>query len=106
MSSQDSSDIFIVISGCLFISIGFLIHRFYYKKTGEEKRQVRNKTNLSKQEYKVLILMADGLSNIEIANTLFIAESTIKTHVSKILVKLNAKRRTEAIKIGRDLEII
>ena len=111
MHSQGSNYIFVIISGCLFILIGFLINRFTYSKTGEEKRQILNqvlvnKTNLSKQEHKVLILMADGLSNIEIAESLYISESTVKTHVSRILDKLKAKRRTEAIKIGRDLHII
>ena len=50
--------------------------------------------------------MTDGLSNNEIAEHLFISESTVKTHVSNILAKLNAKRRTEAIKIGRELNIV
>ncbi len=111
MSYQDSNDVYIIIAGCLFISIGILINKFIYKKAGKEKRQgpnkvLLNKTNLSKQEYKVLNLMADGFSNSGIAESLFISESTVKTHVSKVLVKLNAKRRTEAIKIGRDLNII
>ncbi|MCH8035364.1 MAG: response regulator transcription factor [Bacteroidetes bacterium] len=111
MSYQDSNDVYIIIAGCLFISIGFLINRFIYKKAGKEKHRIPykvllNETNLSKQEYKVLNLMADGFSNNGIAASLFISESTVKTHVSKILVKLNAKRRTEAIKIGRDLNII
>jgi len=111
MHSQGPNYIFVIISGCLFILIGFLINRFTYKKAGEDKRHILNrvlvnKTNLSKQEHKVLNLMADGLSNFEIANSLFISESTVKSHVSRILVKLNAKRRTEAIKIGRDLHII
>ncbi len=111
MSYQDSNDVYIIIAGCLFISIGFLINRFIYKKAGKEKRQVPNKvllnkTNLSKQEYKVLNLMADGFSNNGIAESLFISENTVKTHVSKILIKLGAKRRTEAIKVGRDMNII
>ena len=42
----------------------------------------------------------------EIAKQLYIAETTVKSHVSKILSKLKAKRRTEAIKIGKELEII
>ena len=111
MSFQDSNDVYIIIAGCLFISIGILIDKFIYKKVGKENRKVPNKvllnkTNLSKQEYKVLNLMANGFSNSGIAENLFISENTVKTHVSKILVKLNAKRRTEAIKIGRDLNII
>ncbi len=110
-NGPDSGDIFIIISGLLFIAIGFLINRFFNQGSKKEMRlvpdqQQLNKTQLSKQEYKVLSLMSDGLSNIEIAERLFIAESTVKTHVSRILGKLNAKRRTEAVKIGRDLQII
>lgn len=111
LNSQDSGDVFIIIAGCLFILIGFFINRFLYNKpvakvipSGSSTSDYR--ANLSKQEHKVLLLMADGLSNIEIATTLFISESTVKTHVSHVLGKLNAKRRTEAVKIGRDLEII
>ena len=62
MHSQRPNYIFVIISGCLFILIGFLINKFTYKKVGEEKHGVLNKVlvnkmNLSKQEHKVLILM-------------------------------------------------
>ncbi len=74
------------------------------------RKSTRNKnlrkSNLSKQELRVLNLINEGYSNNEIAEQLFISESTVKTHVSNILSKLKAKRRTEAIKIGKDLEII
>ena len=44
--------------------------------------------------------------NKEIAEKLFLSESTIKTHVSNLLVKLNAKRRTQAIQIAKEHQII
>ncbi|WP_298550235.1 LuxR C-terminal-related transcriptional regulator [uncultured Algibacter sp.] len=50
--------------------------------------------------------MALGLSNQEIAEKLFVSESTIKTHVSNLLIKLDAKRRTQAIQISKSLNII
>ncbi|MDN5202671.1 LuxR C-terminal-related transcriptional regulator [Fulvivirgaceae bacterium BMA10] len=111
MSPKGINDIYIVISGGLFIAIGFLINRLMHKDVSKTNRigaieVLPTKTDLSKQEHRVLILMANGLSNIEIAESLFISESTVKTHVSRILSKLRAKRRTEAIKIGRDLNII
>ena len=111
MGFVSNNNIFLIISGCLFISIGFIINQFIYKKRAKESgrffgKAIPGKTKLSKQEYKVLTLMADGLSNVEIAENLFISESTVKTHVSNILTKLRAKRRTEAVKIGRDLQII
>jgi DNA-binding NarL/FixJ family response regulator len=61
---------------------------------------------ISKREYEVLKEIALGLSNKEIAQKLFLSESTIKTHVSNLLLKLNAKRRTQAIQIAKELHII
>ena len=104
-------DIWILLLGSLFVAMGFLLSRLISINNDKWKDLIgRNLTakpsNLSKQEHRVLVLMADGLSNLEIAEKLFISESTVKSHVSKVLAKLNARRRTEAIKIGRNLSII
>jgi len=61
---------------------------------------------ISKRKYEVLKGISLGLSNKEIADKLFISESTIKTHVSNLLLKLNAKRRTQAIQIAKDHNIL
>lgn len=102
----DAPEVFIALSGLLFIGIGFLLNRFLSGKKDIRKVRVLKKSNLTKQEHRVLLLMMNGRSNSEIAQQLFISESTVKTHVSHILAKLKAKRRTEAVKIGRDLNII
>ena len=65
-----------------------------------------NELGLSKREYEVLQEISKGLSNREIADKLYVSESTVKTHVSNLLVKLNAQRRTQAVRIARQLSIL
>lgn len=61
---------------------------------------------VSPREYEVLRLVADGLSNQEIAERLYISESTVKSHVSSLLTKLEAKRRTHAVRKARHLGLL
>ncbi|AKL94910.1 two component transcriptional regulator, LuxR family [Clostridium aceticum] len=58
-------------------------------KEGEE-------TKLTRREYEVLTLIADGLNNKEIACNLFISEKTVKNHVSNIFKKIDVNDRTQA----------
>jgi len=90
-----------VIYGSLFLILGALIGRFVFMKNRSRKTP-KIKSTLSDQELKVLALIDEGLSNKQIAGQLHIAETTVKTHVSNILTKLNANRRTEAVRIARD----
>lgn len=64
------------------------------------------KVGLTQREHDVLVRMADGLSNLEIAEQLFLSENTVKTHVSNILFKLDAKRRTQAVQTAKKLKIV
>jgi NarL family two-component system response regulator LiaR len=64
------------------------------------------RTGISKREYEVLELISAGLSNQEIAEKLFVSTSTVKTHVSNVLGKLDASRRTEAIAKAKEMRII
>lgn len=61
---------------------------------------------ISKRELEVLELMAQGLSNQEIAARLFVSLNTIKTHSSNLFQKLEVKRRTQAIEMGKKIGII
>jgi DNA-binding NarL/FixJ family response regulator len=61
---------------------------------------------LSPREMKVLALLAEGLSNREIADRLYIAHGTVKNHVSNILSKLNARDRTQAVLQAQELGLL
>jgi DNA-binding NarL/FixJ family response regulator len=61
---------------------------------------------LSDRELAVLGLLAEGGSNREIAAALFLAEGTVKNHVTNVLAKLGARDRTQAALRGRELGII
>jgi DNA-binding NarL/FixJ family response regulator len=61
---------------------------------------------LSDRELDVLRLLADGRSNREIAGELFLAEGTVKNHVTNVLAKLGARDRTQAALRARALELL
>ena len=61
---------------------------------------------LSARELEILDLMAQGNSNQEIANSIFISLSTVKTHNQNIFEKLDVKRRTQAVEKAKRLQII
>jgi two-component system, NarL family, response regulator LiaR len=68
--------------------------------------QVLEKLNLSRRELDVLELMAEGLTNQEIANRLFVSLNTVKTHSMNLFEKMDVARRTQAIAKARELSII
>jgi len=72
----------------------------------EINRQEIEKLGISKRELDVLGLMAMGLSNEEIAEKLFVSLNTVKTHSSNIFLKLDVKRRTQAVEKAKRLNII
>lgn len=81
------------------------------RNEGEEvppavKESKRDELNISQREMEVLQLMAAGLSNQEIADTLFISQHTVKSHGSNLFSKLNVKRRTQAVQKARYLHLI
>jgi DNA-binding CsgD family transcriptional regulator len=61
---------------------------------------------ITRRELEILELIAKGLSNREIAEKLFVSENTVKTHSSHLFDKLNVKRRTQAVQIGKERGLI
>jgi NarL family two-component system response regulator LiaR len=70
----------------------------------DEKELAR--LGLSGREQEVLQLMAEGLSNQEIADRLFVSLNTVKTHCSRIFEKLEVRRRTQAVEKSKRLRLI
>lgn len=61
---------------------------------------------ITPREHEILTLIAEGLSNREIAARLFVSENTVKTHSSRLFDKLDARRRTQAVQIAKSAGII
>ena len=77
----------------------------------EQDEFVANKAALaalqvSHREYEVLQLLAEGFSNKEIAEQLFVSPNTIKTHIARLYEKLDVSRRTQAVHKAKSLQLI
>jgi len=114
-------EIWIAVFSILFFIIGIILSRRVFKPKPQiiEKEIFTNpvipfepdssqllKLRISKREYEILQLINDGLSNQQIADTLFVSENTVKKHISNLFFKMDVERRTEAIKKGKGLRII
>jgi DNA-binding CsgD family transcriptional regulator len=61
---------------------------------------------ITRRELEILELIAAGLSNKEIAERVNVSENTVKTHSSRVFDKLGARRRTQAVQMGKELRLI
>ncbi len=66
----------------------------------------RDELGITPRELEILELVATGMSNREIAGKLYVSENTVKTHCSRAFDKLGAKRRTQAVQLGKELGLI
>lgn len=81
----------------------------YFSGIGNKKKEVANEKlaePLTVRELEVLDLIAEGLSNKEICDSLFLALSTVKGYIQNIYGKLGVRRRTEAIKYAQSMGLI
>ena len=61
---------------------------------------------ITQREHEILGLIAEGLSNREIGERLFVSENTVKTHSSRLFEKMSVNRRVQAVQKGRELGLI
>jgi NarL family two-component system response regulator LiaR len=66
----------------------------------------RAELSITPRELEILELIARGMSNREIAEKLFVSENTVKTHSSRVFDKLGARRRTQAVQLGKEFGLL
>ncbi len=110
---QLSQKFYISLIAVLFTALGTwvglsMVKRKSPNETIEEPLVIPNleDLDLNTREYEVLTLISKGNTNQEIANTLFIALPTVKTHASNLYSKLDVKNRTQAVAKARSMGII
>lgn len=106
----------IVIFSVAFFVIGIGLNRYFRAGKSVTNNQttplepvspeILQKHGISQREFEVLILINEGFSNQQIAKKLFLSENTIKKHVSNLFFKLDASRRTEAIRRAKELRLL
>lgn len=105
-----STEFIITAIAIVFFIVGIYINKKSLHKPRNLSKEINHQKikalEITAREYEVLQAISEGLSNKEIAEKLFLSESTIKTHVSNLLIKLNAKRRTQAVQIAKDHKIL
>ena len=69
-------------------------------------RARQQQLGITPRELEILTAIAEGLSTREIAAKLSVSENTVKTHSSRLFEKLQAKRRTQAVQIGKEAGLI
>jgi DNA-binding NarL/FixJ family response regulator len=82
-----------------------LLDRFL-GQTGGELRDASVLDALTEREREVLVLIAQGLSNTEIARKLFLSEATVKTHVGRVLAKLDLRDRVQAVVLAYETGLV
>jgi DNA-binding NarL/FixJ family response regulator len=83
-----------------------LLDRFASALPSEPEPAPRDLEVLTEREVQVLRLVASGMSNAELAERLFVSETTVKTHVSSILRKLDLRDRVQAVVLAYELGLV
>jgi NarL family two-component system response regulator LiaR len=122
LAVERSVEVFVAVVASLFAAVGIWLGRSLgRRREGSAPAQsappaapaefVRDAARvaaleITPRELEILELVAEGLSNREIGDRLFVSENTVKSHCRRLFDKLGAKRRTQAIQIGREARLI
>lgn len=110
LSNNVQFEIVVSVIAIVFFIVGVYINKKSLHKNTVESGKIDHAKikalDITDREYEVLQGISEGLSNREIGKKLHVSESTIKSHVSNLLSKLNAKRRTQALQIAKSFQII
>jgi NarL family two-component system response regulator LiaR len=74
--------------------------------SSNSERLKRDDRGITPRELEILGLIAQGMSNREIAGKLYVSENTVKTHSSRVFDKLGARRRTQAVQLGKEFGLL
>lgn len=77
-----------------------------FELDAEKVKDKLKELGITQREHEILGLIAEGLSNKEIGERLFVSENTVKTHSSRVFEKLGVNRRVQAVQKGKDLGLI
>ena len=107
-----SEEVYIGIIAVIFTGIG-IWSGIKWVRRGKSKpiqirtsKEIQKELSISDREMEVLIGITEGLTNKEIANRLFLSESTIKTHSSNLFSKMGVQRRTQAVQSAKTLGLL
>lgn len=106
-----SPEIYVLFIAVAFTALGIwvglrLTGKSHAAGLFERNNQALQYLGISEREYDVLVLLAEGLSNKEIAARLFVSPNTIKTHLAHLYQKLEVSRRQQAINKAKELQMI
>ena len=110
LARMHASDIYLFLVGAGFLALGIVLGVRVFAAPApaafDGNPKARAALGLSERELQVLHELAAGHSNKEIAARLHVSPNTVKTHVARVFEKLGAQRRTEAIRVARELGIV
>ncbi len=107
-----STELFVFMIALTFTGLGLWVGKKLTNQTKiesppfEQNEKAIRYLKISERELEVLELVAQGLSNKQISDKLFVSVNTTKTHLSHLYEKLDVKRRTQAVEKAKSLNII